>query len=457
MFWGFSCYFIAAFSFCSNTYQLSDASHVPDKSLTREDSGVKEEPSIKEKKEQKDPASYLFDDQALRTYEVTIAPSDFEKMNKTALQELYVPASLKFEGAVLSPIGVRYKGGDATLGLCFDDSGKRICPKLSIKLDFNEYKAGQKFFGLKHLVFNSNHWDHSLLHERLAYSLFREHGVIAPRAAHAKLYLNGVYAGIFTLVEQIDGQFTKRWFSDGGEGNLYKEICPNHKDENLFLSQLKTNEKKNPTAKRFARFAAQIMAADKQSFSKVLASWTDIDTLARLMAVDRLIENWDGPTMFYCTDPIEKTYENHNLYWYEERNADRVWLIPWDLDLTMEPDWIRDEYGFPEWDDPRRICEGVEIFEEQLALPAACDALFYGLAHYVRDRYVAAAQKLLDGPARVDLVLKKINQWKAQIQDAVASDPNGPKLEEWKAAVDALIRDYPKLREHLSRRIAEPL
>src|SRR5688572_14961924 len=84
-------------------------------------------------------AAYLFDDGALRTYELVIAAEDWDWLNANALLEQYVPATLRFEGTEVGPIGVRYKGGYGTLTLCVDAAGNRRCPKLSMKLAFDEY------------------------------------------------------------------------------------------------------------------------------------------------------------------------------------------------------------------------------------------------------------------------------------------------------------------------------
>ena len=42
------------------------------------------------------------------------------------------------------------------------------------------------------------------MHERISMLLFRRIGAPAPREAHARLFVNNTYAGLFTIVESVD-------------------------------------------------------------------------------------------------------------------------------------------------------------------------------------------------------------------------------------------------------------
>jgi hypothetical protein len=136
-------------------------------------------------------SEWVFDPSALRTYELNLTPEDWQTLQDTAEDEQYVPADLVVDGRATANVGLRFKGSLGTLVSCFDDSGARICDKLSMKIEFSEYVPEQRFVGLRRLVFNSMLSDYSQLRERLAYRVYREMGLVAPRAAHARLVVNG--------------------------------------------------------------------------------------------------------------------------------------------------------------------------------------------------------------------------------------------------------------------------
>jgi spore coat protein H len=393
-------------------------------------------------------SDYVFADDALRTYELTVAPADWQWLQDNADLEQYVHATLRVEGREWPNIGIRYKGGFGTLGLCIDGAGQITCDKLSIKLSFDEYDEAQRFFGLKKLNFHSMIHDPSKLHDRLAYAMFRENGVPAPRAVHAWVTVNGEPIGLYALIEAIDGRFTERHFDpiDGGDGNLYKEIWPNTTAPQPYIDALETN-KTAPNVDRMVRFAADLAAAGDAGFRTTIESWMDLDLLARFLAVDRAIENWDGIIAWYC---VGGGCFNHNYYWYEDATRDRVTLLPWDMDNTFQvPSPMRTNYGLPDWNEPQTDCTPIPIFFGITGLPPSCEPLMRRMSTQLWPEYAAASQTFLDGPFAEAAVYEKLDRWAAQIEPAVAIDANGPTLTEWQAAVDELRSEIPALRQRI--------
>ena len=171
-------------------------------------------------------SDYLYDQQLLHTFELTISDDALAEIDGDPSKEVYVEASLTFEGETITPIGVRYKGSIGAWVGCltgtniFQPAGAKTCTKLSMKVKINWNDSSRTFWGVKKLQFHSMNLDPTQMHERLGYWLFREMGVPAPRATHARLNINGKYVGLYAFVEQIDGRFVNRVFDDG-DGNLY--------------------------------------------------------------------------------------------------------------------------------------------------------------------------------------------------------------------------------------------
>jgi len=90
-------------------------------------------------------------------------------------------ADLTIEGKRFADIGVRYKGN----GTFSNSSGQG---KISMKLHLNKYVKGQKLAGLSMLISQTTS-PTRMDERRMAYKLFRDAGVPAPRVSYARVYI----------------------------------------------------------------------------------------------------------------------------------------------------------------------------------------------------------------------------------------------------------------------------
>jgi spore coat protein CotH len=288
-------------------------------------------------------SEFIFDQNVLHTFELKIPKEDLEKIDSDPVAEQYVEGMLIFKGDTISPVGIRYKGSIGAFVGCvdgpniFEPSGKKICTKLSMKVKINWNGREERFYGLKKLQFHSQNLDPSQMHERIGYWLFRAMGVEAPRSVHARLMINDDYSGLYALTEQIDGSFTDYHFDDQN-GNVYKEVWPLTNDgtptnEQSFIVALKTNEDDNPSVALMSNFAEKLSMAADAELQNVISEYMDINKIVSFAVVDRAIRNDDGPFHWYCE---VGGCGNHNYYWYEEPNNQKINLIPWDLDNAFE-------------------------------------------------------------------------------------------------------------------------
>ena len=254
-------------------------------------------------------SDYLYDQESLHTFELTISDEALAEIDKDPSKEKYVEGSLTFEGETISPVGIRYKGsvgawvGCLAGGSLFEPDGEKTCTKLSMKVKINWKDSAKTFWGVKKLQFHSMNLDPSQMHDRLGYWLFRKMGVPAPRASHARLLINGNYSGLYSFVEQIDGRFADRQFDDG-DGNLYKEVWPLTpkgfaREEFEFIEALKTNEEEARVS-HILKFSNELAVAEKNELPQIVSRWMDIDEIIRWAVVDRAIRNDDGPLHWYC-------------------------------------------------------------------------------------------------------------------------------------------------------------
>ncbi len=378
-------------------------------------------------------------------FDLILSEEDRATLEATAIDEVYVPAQVCFDGVLVGQVGVRYKGSYGSLYGCFDGNGERTCDKLSLKLKFDEYQPELRFFGQKRLNFNAAIWDLTYLRERLGYDTFRAMGIEAPYAAWATLRMNGESLGLFGMVEQIDGRFTADRWPDHPDGNLYKEAWPGSTLGQWVNERLKTNEELADTAS-FVAFSEAMAEPYSSDLRQTLAQHMDEEALGRYMAVDDAIANWDGVTAVYVSE-LEDWSGNHNFYLYED-TAGHFTLIPWDLDAAMT---FSSGYGVvPRWTELPEDCGAhypVWTGESQVLAPG-CNNLFRALASDLSD-YRAAAEELLDGPFAEKHLLAAIDRHAALIRSAAAQDPFGPGESGFTGAIAAMKAEIPLLRERL--------
>jgi spore coat protein H len=384
--------------------------------------------------------AWVFDDAEIHDYQLALAPDVWAALQANARDEQYADAVLSAGGQTLGRVGLRFKGSLGTLESCFADDGTPRCTKMSMKLKFDEYEPEQRFAGLKRLNFNSMLYDDSLMRERLAYRMFREMGVAAPRAAHARLIINGEDQGVFSLVEEVDGRFTKNHFAEG-DGNLYKEAWPSNADAAVLAEALETNEDA-PDHSVFQQFQADLLAATPAELPDVVASYLDLDNTLAYLAVDQALVNWDGVTGFFCYSEL---CENHNFYLYQGEGPARFTLIPWDLDNTFLAE--SPLVGVPGLFDAPGDCSVRYQTPGRLVMAPGCDPLLQGLVLSAGERYVAQLDRLLDGPLAPGILEGWLDGWQAELAPEVATDTRGPDVATFERSVEQLRSVVSSLRD----------
>jgi hypothetical protein len=336
-----------------------------------------------------------------------------------------------------------------------------VCQRFSLKLDLDRYDQNARLDGLKKLNLHAMAADPSKMRERLGYSLYRGMNLLAPRAVHARVYINGEYHGLFAAVEEVDGRFTANRFPNSGDGNLYKEIWPaEHITSSDAMAALRTNDDPDVAdVSDFLAFKDAVAAATESDFSTKMAAHLDFDYLARYIVVNRAINDFDGVMSFYFGWGPPPA--NHNLYWYHDTESGRFMLIPWDLDKTFwypEPNFWSDNAPnglniVPNWNVITNSCDGYTAWFDNLEQPYQlmaidCDPLMRLLRGKIYGSQKAIAEAFISGAFAEQSVREKLAAWQTQIADAIEDDPlvdSG----HWKVWVAALLADLPKLQTNV--------
>jgi spore coat protein H len=395
-----------------------------------------------------------FDEEVVVNFELRVAQADLQRMVTLARAEeterTYVRAELVVDGEDLGAVGVRYKGAFGTLQTCIGEDDEILCDKMSYKVKFDEYDQDKRWHGLKKVNLHSMRVDETLMHEHLAYRLFRDMGVAASRAVHAQASMNGENMGVFALTEAPDGRFTADRFAPAGDGNLYKEAWPISTDAEYYEADLETNQDEAQDHRPFIEFARALQDASASQLPRVVERFVDVDYLLRYIAVDRAISNWDGVTTFYCWSPEPEHHcRNHNMYWYVDEAGERFWLVPWDLDHTWSPQ-TEHETIMPPWTEVPDDCVERVSFNDGWLMPPGCDPLLRGLAGGRETAYRETVAELLTGPFQVGKLHAEIDRIAELIAPYVSRDP-AIDFATWQQDVEELKSDVVQLRAKAER------
>ncbi len=408
-----------------------------------------------------DPRSMIFDPNQVHSFNFTITAEDSLKMEKEALLEQYIPAQLNFNGQVIGKVGLRYKGSSYSLGLCFDSvtgerSDRQECNKISLKVKFNKFESLLRFYEMKELNLHAMSFDGSKMRDMLAYEMYRDMGIYGSRTSYAKIYVNGVFQGIYVAVEAVDGRFTKSRWPEGGDGNLYKEAWPYESSLSYYYHHLETNNDDNDSTRvsRMVDFYNAINTSTVETFNKNVEPFIDFNYLMRYLAVDRAIKNWDGITGWY---DVDNWLGNHNFFFYEEEKADgKMWLIPWDLDNTFQRnDPFIDDADVPNWNQKAQSCGPIAVFSStSYVRPSNCDKFTAMTAANYWEEFVKTGNELLRKIYKPEKLINKVDNYVSLI-DTIIKNDSAINYKIWKNEVSILKRNIRSLHNRFYEYVNE--
>lgn len=249
---------------------------------------------------------------------------------------IFVPAEVFYNDTQWYRVGIRFKGNSS-----LQTSWQQGILKLSFKLDFDEYEDdypqidNQRFYGFKKFSLKNNYSDPSFVREKVAADVFYDAGLAVSHTAFYTLYVDHgdgpEYFGLYTLVEEVDGEVLDTQFSSD-DGNLYKPeddgatFAYGSFDEESF--EKKTNEDDADWSDIQALFSAlhdDTATSDPQTWRANLEAVFNVDAYLNYLAVNGIIQNWDS----YGVMP-------HNYYLYNNPETSQLTWIPWDHNETLQ-------------------------------------------------------------------------------------------------------------------------
>ena len=255
----------------------------------------------------------LFDPARVHRLELTLSAQALNRLRGDPYG--YVEGALRLTPQDGAPgewleVGVRLKGRAGSL--------RDVDDKPAFKVDVNRVVPGQTLHGLTKLTLNNMVQDPSMLHEWLAYRLFREQGVPAPRVGYLWVELNGKPYGLYANVESYDKRSLGRRFDATThlyEGMYGQDLFPEAIDE---LEADIGDPSDRGDLKTLAR-----LAQEGDGFFAATDALIDWEEVIAAMATELFIGHWDG---------YAPTRNNYYLHF----DGDGVCsLLPWGTDQTF--------------------------------------------------------------------------------------------------------------------------
>jgi spore coat protein H len=274
------------------------------------------------------------------------------------IEFVYVHADLEFEGRLLRDVGVRYKGNGTFLE-------SRDSIKRSLKIDLNKYVKGQGLEDVRMLTLQNNVTDASLMNEVLAYRLYRDAGVPAPRTTYARVFVtvpgkfDRKYFGLYSLNETVDKHFAEDRFGTK-RGALFKPVTSSlfadlgadwSAYKQTYDPKLALYDEQKKAVMDLSRLVTQ---AEDAEFVARIGEFIDLPEFARFMAV-----------MVYLSDLDGILGPGQNLYLHFHPKTQQFQFIPWDQDHS----WGQFERASQEQRDKlsiHRPWQGDNLFLERM-------------------------------------------------------------------------------------------
>jgi hypothetical protein len=256
---------------------------------------------------------------------------------------LYAPENLtsdKYFQASLVVIRGQEIDSFEQIGFRLRGNTSRYAQKKSFRLSWNTFVPGRKYFAMEKINLNGEHNDPSSLRAVSNFEWYRQLGLIASRATHAKVYINDQYYGLYSCLENYDEEFALSRFGSK-EGNLYKCTFPanlNYLGPNPDAYKFDhgngraydlRNQSNSDDYSDLALFIDRLNNTSEEDFLCSMDSLFQINQYLKYLAVDVLIGNWDGPV-----------YNMNNFYLYNDPSTGKFEYLPYDLDNTLGIDWV---------------------------------------------------------------------------------------------------------------------
>ena len=268
----------------------------------------------------------LFDSQTLQEVRLFINSKDLRDLRERYAENIYYPADLQWRNIRVRNVSVRVRG-----------VASRSATKPALRVDFDRYVTGQTFLGLHSLVLRNNLRDPALIRDRTSMAFIARMGQPAPRESFTRLYINNVYHGLYSLVEEVNAEFLMRTLGESAgylfdykwSGPFYAEYPGDNLEPYKRLFEPRTHELEadstlySPIRDLFREVNHDVDSVWRDRVSQYI----DLSQLVTHVAIETFLADIDG---FLGTTGMA------NFYLYRPADQTVHRLLAWDRDTTFQ-------------------------------------------------------------------------------------------------------------------------
>jgi hypothetical protein len=313
----------------------------------------------------------LFDDARLHDVHLRINERDWQTLRDEFEDDAYFPADLVWNGMTVRNVAVRQRG-----------FGSRTRSKPNLRVDMNRYVSDQQLAGLNAINLDNVYSDPSMLRDPVAMKIFARMGVPAPRQAHARLFVNDVFSGVYLIVEPVDRAFIARVYGEAESnleagGYLYEYRWIDEYDfsylgpslnayARIFRAQTRDTDALTSLYGPIEELIRAVNETPRDQFAAVVGRLLDLPQLARFLGVQNCVAELDG---------FAGIYGANNFLLYRFRDGRPAVVIPWDADNALSSPDMPLGYRLSSSVLARRMMEVPVLLQVYVAAAAECALL----------------------------------------------------------------------------------
>jgi hypothetical protein len=199
----------------------------------------------------------------------------------------------------------------ATDTFSLSDSGNRTLrtPKSSREVHFRRAGDAGRLAGMSSLNLGAMYNDPSQMREALAWQFLGEVGIPAARHTYVKFAINGVYRGLFSLIEQVDEAFLKEQFGANNKGNLYKAGIG---DVGAATLEHRVGSDGDDSGRQYFRYGNErTYSLETNETAPAINTYEDLATFVRRINATTLADRTDP----FATDTFRESVEDIMNVW----------------------------------------------------------------------------------------------------------------------------------------------